>query len=101
MPQATPTVARIRALYPDPKPAIGPHDNCYCVGGALSLYLDPNGQRYPSRILLAEILHKTNPQLDEQRAWYYAGRIIGFNDGHYFEHAWEELDAALTYEAEA
>ena len=93
----TPTVTEIRAKYPKPSNAdlIGAY--CYCVGGALTLYLGI-AQRFPMTTDLVLALKMANPELhDTMTAFDIARDIMGANDSGDFEAAWAALDRALRY----
>lgn len=98
-----PTVEQIRFRYPSPikTPANWPYFNnlplpqdCYCVGGALGLFLGC-ASGFPSTEQLTDCLLRANLNLTELEAEWFSNSIMAENDAGLFEAAWRLMDEAV------
>lgn len=83
-----------------------PQSESYCVGGALCLHLENQGDlptnyddayNFPRPATLVKALVKANPDLLIEEAHIYAKTIIKHNDAGNFDLAWAALDEALGW----
>jgi hypothetical protein len=109
-----PTMQEIRDRYPSPVTSETRYGHsrkgCYCVGGAVALYVlhtlttsSPRAEdhsvlvRFPEAQDLRHYLIDLNENLPREVAAEYADEIICYNDDGAFEAAWFTLNLALTY----
>lgn len=96
------TVEEIRRLYPNPIEATveeAQSRDAYCVGGALCRARGMEAATFPGIWPVSIHLLDENPDLPENAAKEFAGRIVELNDAGDFDAAWGALRDALAYTA--